>query len=157
VNDTKLNFINIAKAYLVILGFISGYYFATYVFGFIAVPSNAVFVEPSFSYLHLGLSAFYMSFPMIAVYANNYKIYTIMLGIAASRIIVAMSGILSWEINIAPIPVALYVIASFLCLLLAIENVSSQVTVEALSLSSLVGLTFRHSSTSHKHPFSPLE
>ena len=77
-----------------------------------------------------------MSFPMVAVLANNYKLYVAMLGIAASRIVLAMSGILSWEINVTPIPIMLYLLASLLCLFLAVDDVNSRVTVEALSLSS---------------------
>jgi hypothetical protein len=136
VKATKLNFIHLAKTYLLGLGLLSSYYLFTYLFGFIAPSSNPITAESDFSYLHLLLSTFYVFFPIIAALADNYKLYIAMLGIAASRIFMAISGILGWEISIMPVSIVLYVLASFLCLFLAVENVSSRVTVEVLSFSS---------------------
>lgn len=92
VKAMKISIVNLAKIYLVGVGLLSSYYLYTVVFGLIVSPLNPVLAEPSFSSIHILLSTFYISFPMVAVLANNYKLYVAMLGIAASRIVLAMSG-----------------------------------------------------------------
>lgn len=133
---TKVNFTRLAKIYLVGLGLLSSYFLSTYLFGLIAPLSQSTPLEQGFGYLPLMLLTIYGFFPIIAALVDHYKLYVATLIIAASRILLATSGILSWEIIIPPIPIALYMFAAFLCLFLAVENVKTKVTVEALSFSS---------------------
>lgn len=127
----KINVISISKIYLFILGLTNVNHLTT-----LLGVSETIVIAPFYlndRWWSLILVLLYMVFPIIVILLNNYFLFVFLSGISIVRIFFEVCGILTW----VPGPyliLPLYIIASALSLLLAIENVGSRASGEILKL-----------------------
>ena len=128
----KLNLILLAKLYVFLFGLIH----LDNVVSLLGINENIVSAPPylSFWWWHVILLLVYLVFPILTVWLGNYALYTMVAGVSLVGVLVRILGVFTWIMDLQFVVVPLYVLAAALSLILAVDNVSSKVSGEILSL-----------------------
>jgi len=76
----------------------------------------------------------YVTMPIIVLLINNYVSYTLLAGVFLLRIMIEFMGIFPLTFGLHMLIAPLYILAAFLSLILAVENLSSKIRGEILRL-----------------------
>jgi len=76
----------------------------------------------------------YVTMPIIVLLINNYVSYTLLAGVFLLRIMIEFMGIFPLPFGLHMLIAPLYILAAFLSLILAVENLSSKIRGEILRL-----------------------
>ena len=85
-------------------------------------------------WLQLCIFLAYIAMPIIVLLINNYVSYTLLAGVFLLRIMIEFMGIFPLPFGLHMLIAPLYILAAFLSLILAVENLSSKIRGEILRL-----------------------
>ena len=85
-------------------------------------------------WLQLFIFLAYIVMPIIVLFINNYVSYTLLAGVFFLRPIIELVGAFPWPLSFHILIAPFYILAAFLSLILAVENISSKISGEILKL-----------------------
>lgn len=131
----KLNFISLAKVYIVFFGFIHFSHVISFL-GILGINETMVSAPPflTFWLWHVILFIVYGMLPIITVSIDNEKSYLILTGVSLVGILVEAFRVFTWAMDFYFILALLDSLAAILSLILAVEKVASEASAEILSL-----------------------
>ena len=131
----KLNFISLAKVYIVFFGFIHFSHVISFL-GILGINETMVSAPLflTFWLWHVILFIVYGVLPIITVSIDNEKSYLILTGVSLVGILVEAFRVFTWAMDFYFILALLDSLAAILSIILAVEKVASEASAEILSL-----------------------